>query len=152
LKFINKGGIYQVYGKSILDVLLTEEMKDSNAYKMFFGYSSGLIPPKKGRGRGSQKGKSTATPKELSKQRKQPSKKKQVLHDESPESKRELKNRQVSRKIRTPRVVVIKEPPSVLIKKPKESSGKLKGIEILSKVAQLELATQKAIKESQHTS
>ncbi|GJU27122.1 hypothetical protein Tco_1165743 [Tanacetum coccineum] len=31
-------------------VLLTEEIKDSNAYKMFFGYSTGLIPQKKGRG------------------------------------------------------------------------------------------------------
>nr|GEU29763.1 retrovirus-related Pol polyprotein from transposon TNT 1-94 [Tanacetum cinerariifolium] len=50
LKFINKGDIYQVYEKSILDVLLIEEIKDSNAYKMFFGYSIGLIPSKKAKG------------------------------------------------------------------------------------------------------
>ncbi|GKC07463.1 hypothetical protein Tco_0999073 [Tanacetum coccineum] len=86
LKFINKGDIYQVYGKSIPDVLLTEEIKDSNAYKMFFSYSTGLIPQKRGRGRGSQDGKSAATPKEPTKPRKKPLKKKQVPHDESPES------------------------------------------------------------------
>ncbi|GKF64138.1 hypothetical protein Tco_0187586, partial [Tanacetum coccineum] len=65
----------------------------------------------------------------------QPSKKKQVLHDESPESKREPANRQVSRKIRTPRAVVIQEPPSVPVKKTHESSGKLKGIEMLLEAA-----------------
>ncbi|GJU96343.1 hypothetical protein Tco_1321099 [Tanacetum coccineum] len=152
LKFINKGDIYQFYGKSILDVFLTKEIKDSNAYKMFFGYSTGLIPPKKGRGRGSQEGKSTATPKEPTKPRKKPLKKKQVPRDESPKSKGELENRQVSRKIRTSRVVVIQEPPSAPPKKTKESSGKLKGIEMLSEAAQLELETQKTIKESQRTS
>ncbi|GJU04747.1 hypothetical protein Tco_1121177 [Tanacetum coccineum] len=95
LKFINKGDIYQVYGK--------------------------CIP---GRGIGSQEGKSTATPKEPTKPRKKPSKKKQVPRDESPESEGELENRQVSRKIRTLRAVA----------------------------ARLELANQKVIKESQHTS
>ncbi|GJW73833.1 hypothetical protein Tco_0133203 [Tanacetum coccineum] len=105
LKFINKGDIYQVYGK--------------------------CIP---GRGIGSQEGKSTATPKEPTKPRKKPSKKKQVPRDESPESEGELENRQCP------------------VKKSKESSGKLKGIEMLSEAAQLELATLKAIKESQRTS
>ncbi|GKB38196.1 hypothetical protein Tco_0883138 [Tanacetum coccineum] len=86
------------------------------------------------------------------KPKKKPSKKKQVLRDESPESKGEPKNRQVSIKIRTPRVVVIQEPLNVPVKKTQESSRKLKGIEMLSEAAQLELATHKAIKDSQRTS
>ncbi|GJU02650.1 hypothetical protein Tco_1112988 [Tanacetum coccineum] len=131
--FINKGDIYQVYGQPIPDVLLTKEIKDSNAYKLFVGYSTGLIPPKKGRGRGSQKNK-------------------KVLRDESPKFKGEPENRKVSQKIRTSTTVVIQEPPSVPIKKTHESSGKLKGIEMLSEAAQLELATQKAIKESRRAS
>ncbi|GJW59022.1 hypothetical protein Tco_0105753 [Tanacetum coccineum] len=95
LKFINKGDLYQVYGKHIPNTWITDEIKESKAY-----------------------------------QTKKPSKKKQVLHDESPESKGELENRQVNRKIRTPRAVVIQEPPSVPVKKTQESSGKLKGIKI----------------------
>ncbi|GKC02713.1 integrase, catalytic region, zinc finger, CCHC-type containing protein [Tanacetum coccineum] len=49
LKFINKGDVYQVYGKPILDTLITNEIKISEAYKTFFGISNGLIPTKKGR-------------------------------------------------------------------------------------------------------
>nr|GEW16571.1 integrase, catalytic region, zinc finger, CCHC-type, peptidase aspartic, catalytic [Tanacetum cinerariifolium] len=55
-------------------------------------------------------------------------------------------------KIRTPRAVVTQEPPSVQVKKIQESSGKLKGIKMLSEATQLELATQKAIKDSQRIS
>nr|GEX16957.1 hypothetical protein [Tanacetum cinerariifolium] len=133
-------------------VLLTEKIKESNAYKMFFSYSIGLIPSKKGRGKGSQKGKSTATSKEPSKKRKKPSKKKQVLHDESTEPEGEPENRQVSIKIRTPRAVVIQETSSVPVKKTKESPRKLKGIKMLYDAAKLELATQKAIKDSRRAS
>ncbi|GJX97228.1 hypothetical protein Tco_0353026 [Tanacetum coccineum] len=96
--------------------ILWEEIKDSNAYKMFFGYSTGLIPLKKGISRG------------------------------------ELKNTQVSRKIRTSRAVVIQKPPSVPVKRTQKSSSKLKGIEMLSEATQLELVTQKAIKDSRRAS
>ncbi|GJQ89085.1 hypothetical protein Tco_0000224 [Tanacetum coccineum] len=82
-----KGDIYQVYGKPILDTLITNEIKITEAYKTFFGISTGLIPSKKGI-----------------------------------------------------------EPPSVPAKKTQESSGKLKGIELLSDAAQLELETHRAIK------
>ncbi|GKC32939.1 retrovirus-related pol polyprotein from transposon TNT 1-94 [Tanacetum coccineum] len=47
-------------------------------------------------------------------------------------------------KERTPRAVVIQEPPSVPVKQTQESSGKLKGIELLSAAAQLEIDTKKA--------
>ncbi|GJS44372.1 hypothetical protein Tco_0569415 [Tanacetum coccineum] len=62
------------------------------------------------------------------------------------------KNRPTGRKKRTPRAVVIQEPPSVPVKKTQESSGKLKGIKLLSDAAQLEIDTQRAIKASKHES
>ncbi|GKC66381.1 hypothetical protein Tco_1098979 [Tanacetum coccineum] len=102
LKFINKGDLYQVYGKPIPDTWITDEIKEYKAYQM-----------------------------------KKPSKKKKVLRDESPESEREPENRQVSRKIRKPRAVVIQEPQSVPVKKIQESLGKQKGIKMLSEAAWL---------------
>ncbi|GJY05213.1 hypothetical protein Tco_0371153 [Tanacetum coccineum] len=63
-----------------------------------------------------------------------------------------MANRPVSRKTRTPRAVVIKEPPSDPVKKTRESSGKLKGIEMLSEVEKVELDTQEAIKASKRES
>ncbi|GKB93713.1 hypothetical protein Tco_0979850 [Tanacetum coccineum] len=124
LKFINKGDLYQVYGKPIPNTWITDEIKESEAYQMYFKYSTSLIPLKKSRDRVVKVGKITAMPKKPTKPRKKPSKKKQVLRDESPESEGEFQNRQFSKKIRTPRAVA----------------------------AQLELATQKAIKDSQHAS
>nr|GEV99705.1 hypothetical protein [Tanacetum cinerariifolium] len=98
-----------------------------------------LSREQKSRGRAVKVGKITATTQKPTKPRKKPSKKKQVLRDESPESKGELENRQVIRKMRTPRVVVIKEPPSVPVKKTKESSGKLKGIKMLFEVERFDI-------------
>ncbi|GJY56690.1 hypothetical protein Tco_0455805, partial [Tanacetum coccineum] len=104
---------------------ITNEIKKSEAYQMYFKYSTGLIPPKKSRGKAVKEGKTTATTQKLTKPKKKPSKERQVLHDESPESEGEPENRKVSIKIRTPRAVVIQEPPA---KKTQESSEKLKGI------------------------
>ncbi|GJR51184.1 hypothetical protein Tco_1401705 [Tanacetum coccineum] len=64
----------------------------------------------------------------------------------------ELEHRKTGRKKRTPRVVVIQEPLSVLVKQAQESSGKLKGIELLSDAAQFEIETQKALKASRRES
>ncbi|GKB74515.1 hypothetical protein Tco_0935927, partial [Tanacetum coccineum] len=124
LKFISKGELYQVYGKPIPDTWITNEIKESNTYQMYFKYSNRLIPPKKSRGRAVKVGKTTATTQKPTKPRKKPSKKKQVLRDESPKFEGELENRQVDIKIRTPRVVA----------------------------TQLEIDTQKAIKDNQHAS
>ncbi|GKD61723.1 hypothetical protein Tco_1299232 [Tanacetum coccineum] len=122
--------------------------KKSKAYKMYFKYSTVLIPLKKGKGRAAQEGKTTVTPQKPTKQKNKPSKKKQVLHDES---EGEPYHRPTGRKKRTPKVV-IQEPPSVLVKKTQESFVKLKGIELLSDVAQLQIKTQRAIKASRHES
>ncbi|GKD07347.1 hypothetical protein Tco_1187032, partial [Tanacetum coccineum] len=50
LKFVSKGNKYQLYGKPNPNALITDDIKKSKAYKMFFKYSIGLIPPKKSRG------------------------------------------------------------------------------------------------------
>ncbi|GKB12566.1 hypothetical protein Tco_0846489 [Tanacetum coccineum] len=101
------------FSDSLLEFLLDLGYK---AYKTFFGISTGLIPSKKGIGKGAHETKALV----VSKKTTATSKKKQ--------SKRKLK------------------PPSVPAKKTQESSGKLKGIELLSDAAQLELETHRAIK------
>ncbi|GJU49918.1 hypothetical protein Tco_1219473 [Tanacetum coccineum] len=63
LKFISKGEEHQVYGKLILYILVTYDIKNSEAYKMFIALSTGLIPPKKERGKGAQGSKETVIPK-----------------------------------------------------------------------------------------
>ncbi|GJS06383.1 retrovirus-related pol polyprotein from transposon TNT 1-94 [Tanacetum coccineum] len=84
--------------------------------------------------------------------KKKQSKRKLVLHDESEEYEGEPENRPTIRKKRTPRVVVIQEPLSVPVKKTQESSGKLKGIELLSNATQFEIDTQKDSNEGAGTS
>nr|GEV41963.1 hypothetical protein [Tanacetum cinerariifolium] len=49
LKFIKKGDMLQLYGKPIPDTWITNEIKKSKEYNMYFKYSTVLIPPKKGR-------------------------------------------------------------------------------------------------------
>ncbi|GJX18602.1 hypothetical protein Tco_0221279 [Tanacetum coccineum] len=66
LKFVSKGEDYQVYGLAISDTKLTDEIMRSAAYQTFIGLSTGLIPSKKSRGKGSKGKKSTVTPKKKS--------------------------------------------------------------------------------------
>ncbi|GKE38424.1 hypothetical protein Tco_1461829 [Tanacetum coccineum] len=53
LMFVNKGEDFQEYGRAILDTMLIDEIKQSEAYKEFIAYSTGSIPRKKTRGKGS---------------------------------------------------------------------------------------------------
>ncbi|GKE08614.1 hypothetical protein Tco_1412165 [Tanacetum coccineum] len=55
LKFVRIGEDYQEYGLSIPETMLTEAIKQSESYQMFIAYSTGQIPPKKNRGKGSQR-------------------------------------------------------------------------------------------------
>ncbi|GKB11870.1 hypothetical protein Tco_0845793 [Tanacetum coccineum] len=55
LKFVRIGEDYQEYGLSILKTMLTEAIKQSESYQMFIKYSTGQIPLKKSRGKGSQR-------------------------------------------------------------------------------------------------
>ncbi|GKB84879.1 hypothetical protein Tco_0957151, partial [Tanacetum coccineum] len=57
---------FQEYGRAIPDTMLTDKIKQSKAYKAFIAYSTGLIPPKKTRGKGSQGNKQTITLKKKS--------------------------------------------------------------------------------------
>ncbi|GJR88294.1 hypothetical protein Tco_0212305 [Tanacetum coccineum] len=62
LKFVRIREDYQEYGLPIPDVMLTDVIKQSKSYQMFIKYSTGQIPPKKSRGKGSQGKKTTDTP------------------------------------------------------------------------------------------
>ncbi|GJX06147.1 hypothetical protein Tco_0194079 [Tanacetum coccineum] len=55
LKFVRIGKDYQEYGLSIPETMLIEAIKQSKSYQMFIKYSTGQIPPKKSRGKGSQR-------------------------------------------------------------------------------------------------
>ncbi|GJW29413.1 hypothetical protein Tco_0046288 [Tanacetum coccineum] len=103
LKFISKGDFHQTYGKPIPNTWITDDIRKTETYKTYFKCSTGLIPPKKSRGRAIKEVKTTTTTQKPIKPRK-----KQVLCDKSPESERELENRPVTRKIRTPRAVASK--------------------------------------------
>ncbi|GJY26690.1 hypothetical protein Tco_0401416 [Tanacetum coccineum] len=120
LKFINKGEEGQVYGKPIPSTLVTN---DITAYKTFIGISTGLIPPKKGRGKGAQGTKATVIPKKAtSASKKKKQKKKVSIRDESSDEESEEQEERLVRLVRKPRA------------------------------AQFEIDTQKAMKASKRTS
>ncbi|GJZ42689.1 hypothetical protein Tco_0589944 [Tanacetum coccineum] len=51
LKFARIGEDYQEYGIPIPDMMLNDQIKQSESYQMFIKYSTGQIPPKKSRGK-----------------------------------------------------------------------------------------------------
>ncbi|GJQ90803.1 hypothetical protein Tco_0001942 [Tanacetum coccineum] len=65
LKFVRMGEDVQQYGLTIPANMLNKEIIQSESYKKFILYSTGQIPPKKSRGKGSQ-GKKSADPTEES--------------------------------------------------------------------------------------
>ncbi|GKD98196.1 hypothetical protein Tco_1382093 [Tanacetum coccineum] len=54
MKFVKIREDVQEYGKAIRNMMLTDAIKQSEAYKAFIGYSTGLVPPKKTRKKGSK--------------------------------------------------------------------------------------------------
>ncbi|GJY42355.1 hypothetical protein Tco_0429625 [Tanacetum coccineum] len=62
LKFVRISKDYQEYGLPILETMLTERIKLLESYQTFLKYSTGQIPPKKSRGKGSQGKKTADTP------------------------------------------------------------------------------------------
>nr|GEW09310.1 integrase, catalytic region, zinc finger, CCHC-type, peptidase aspartic, catalytic [Tanacetum cinerariifolium] len=64
LKFVRVGEDFKEYGLPIPKTMLTEGIKQSESYQMFIKYSTGLISPKKSRGKGSQ-GKKIADAREV---------------------------------------------------------------------------------------
>ncbi|GKF47731.1 hypothetical protein Tco_0137533, partial [Tanacetum coccineum] len=49
LKFVAKNEDNQVYGMSILDVMLNNEIQNSKAYQTYLGFLTGAVNPKKAR-------------------------------------------------------------------------------------------------------
>ncbi|GKA41955.1 hypothetical protein Tco_0734615 [Tanacetum coccineum] len=64
LKFVRMGEDVRQYGLAIPATMLNNEIIQSESYKMFIVYSTGQIPPKKSRGKGSQGKKTADTTKE----------------------------------------------------------------------------------------
>ncbi|GJW76427.1 hypothetical protein Tco_0138109 [Tanacetum coccineum] len=64
LKFVRMGEDVQQYGLAIPATMLNNDIIQSESYKMFILYSTGQIPPKKSRGKGSQGKKTADTTKE----------------------------------------------------------------------------------------
>nr|GEV13482.1 retrovirus-related Pol polyprotein from transposon TNT 1-94 [Tanacetum cinerariifolium] len=54
LKYVRIGEEYQQYGLSIPEIMLNTDIIESESYQRFLLYSTGAIPPKKSRGKGSQ--------------------------------------------------------------------------------------------------
>ncbi|GKD11379.1 hypothetical protein Tco_1191064 [Tanacetum coccineum] len=176
LKFVSKGEDNQVYGISILDVMLNNDIKNSKAYQTYLAISTGIVVPNKARkgmkttAAPKKKGSITADdninhdPKEVLKLGKSISR---TEAEEQEEGRRVLETHEclVTKKStsdvgsdesgdeqegrltgRRPTGVVIRDTPNVSIKKILDQSQKLKGIEMLSDAAQLVVDTQKAIK------
>ncbi|GKA16425.1 hypothetical protein Tco_0696172 [Tanacetum coccineum] len=49
LKFVSKTQDYQQYGALIPDDMINQDIKDSNAYKTYYDFATGKVPPKKAR-------------------------------------------------------------------------------------------------------
>ncbi|GJR98026.1 hypothetical protein Tco_0270200 [Tanacetum coccineum] len=111
LKFVRTGEDYQEYGLPIPDMMLNDSIKQLESYQMFIKYSTGHIPPKKSRGKGSQ-GKKTGDVSQESVD---------VFEESKPEP---AKKKTGSRSTRG---VVIQDPPSAPKPKPAASKLKIKG-------------------------
>ncbi|GJW58606.1 hypothetical protein Tco_0105337, partial [Tanacetum coccineum] len=161
LKFVRTGEDFQEYGRAIPDTMLTEEFKQSEAYQTFLALSTGLIPPKKTRGKGSKGKKASVTPKkkslisvddniipepdvalELGKS----IRKTEAEIAESDESDGEPANRPTGR--RRPSGITFRDTSRVSKKKSLDQSQKLKGIQVMTEEEQLVADTKKAIKSS----
>ncbi|GJR09880.1 hypothetical protein Tco_0792532 [Tanacetum coccineum] len=136
LKFVRIGEDYQEYGLPIPDMMLNDKIKQSDSYQMFLKYSTGLIPPKKCRGKGSQRKKTADVSQESV--------------DVSDES--EPKPAKKKTGSRSTRGVVIQDTPSAPKLKPSTLKLKLKGVQSLTPEEQEATDTMQALKESKKSS
>ncbi|GJR27580.1 hypothetical protein Tco_1103812 [Tanacetum coccineum] len=129
LKFVRIGEDYQEYGLHVPDTMLNDTIIQSESYQMFLKYSTGQIPPKKSRGKGSQGKKTTDT----------------LMEDVDVSEECRFGIRIGSRSTRS---VVIQDTLSAPKSKPATSKLKLKGIPSLTLEEQLAADTMQALKES----
>ncbi|GJY93347.1 hypothetical protein Tco_0509129 [Tanacetum coccineum] len=120
LKCVAKNEDSQVYGKTIPDVMVNDAIKNSTAYQTYRAFSTGATIPKKAK-------KGT----------------KGQIKSEAKEQEEARRVHETHERLVTG--VIIRDIPSVSKKQNLESSMKLKGIELLSDAAQLEIDTQKAV-------
>ncbi|GKE08264.1 hypothetical protein Tco_1411815, partial [Tanacetum coccineum] len=114
--------------KHISEILVDiDDIQNSEAYKMFIGISTGLIPPKIERGKGAQGTKAVVTPKKaiVASKKKRPKKKVSIRDESSDEESEEEEERLIRRK---PRGVDIQDNLQVPKKKSTNQSQKLKGV------------------------
>ncbi|GJQ88874.1 hypothetical protein Tco_0000013 [Tanacetum coccineum] len=133
LKFVAKGEDNQVYGVSIPDVMINQEIENSKAYPTYLAYSTGASIPKKAR-----KWKQAATKLKTTSS---------FTTDEniiSDDTDVVLANKPTGKRRQTS--VAIRDTPTMTKKKTQEQSLKLKGMEMLS--VMLATDTRKAMKAS----
>ncbi|GJV73582.1 retrovirus-related pol polyprotein from transposon TNT 1-94 [Tanacetum coccineum] len=139
LKFFRTGEDFQEYGRSIPDMMLTDEIKQSETYQTFLALSTVLIPPKKTRGKGEKGKKTTVTLKKIGYISADDNiipqtdvalklvTTKPTCVEESDESNGEPVNRLTGRRI--PFGITFRDTPRVSKKKSLDQSQKLKGIQ-----------------------
>ncbi|GJU22679.1 hypothetical protein Tco_1156021 [Tanacetum coccineum] len=140
LKFISKTQDYQQYGAMIPDDMINQDIKDSKAYKTYYEFATGKVPPKKAR-----KYKKVASP----------SRKLSLVKEAKPAKKAKRVKRPAKKFTTAPTSgVVIRVTPGVSVSKKKApiKADRSKGIEILSDVAlskeaQLKEATKRSKKD-----
>nr|GFB20179.1 hypothetical protein [Tanacetum cinerariifolium] len=136
LKFVRIREDYKKYGLLIPDMMLNDKIKQLDSYQMFLKYSTGLIPPKKSRGKGLH-GKKTVDVSQESIN----------VSDESEPEPAKKKTSSIST-----RGVVIQNAPSAPKSKPATSKLKHKGVQSLTPEEQEVIDTMQALKESKKTS
>ncbi|GJS35820.1 hypothetical protein Tco_0534202 [Tanacetum coccineum] len=128
LKFVSKTQDYQQYGALIPNDMINQDIKDSKAYKTYYNFATGKVPPRKAR-----KYKKVASPlRKLS-----------PVKEAEPVKKAERVKRSAKKSTTAPIAgVAIRDTPGVSVSKKKApaKADKSKGIEILSDVALSEVA------------
>nr|GEW35105.1 putative reverse transcriptase domain-containing protein [Tanacetum cinerariifolium] len=150
LKFVRTGEDFQEYRRAIPDTMLTDDIKNLEAYQAFIGYFTGLIPPKKSRELGKSISKIEADIFEEERRLHEIHERlvtaKPTAVDESGESDGEATNRPTGR--RRSSVIVFRVTSSVSKKKLLDRSHKLKGIQVMTDEKLLADDTKKARKTS----
>ncbi|GJT67693.1 hypothetical protein Tco_1019173 [Tanacetum coccineum] len=133
LKFVSKTQDYQQYGALIPDDMINQDIKDSQAYKTYYDFATGKVPPRKAR-----KYKNVASP----------STKLSPVKEAETVKKGKRVKRSANKSTTAPTtVVVLRDTPGVPVSKKKAPAkgDRSKGIEILSDVALSEAAQLKEV-------
>ncbi|GKB87329.1 hypothetical protein Tco_0959601 [Tanacetum coccineum] len=128
LKFISKTQDYHQYRALIPDDMINQDIKDTEAYKTYYDFAIGKVPPRKAR---------------MYKKVSSPSRKLSPIKEAEPVKKGKRVKRPAKKSTTTPTVgVAIRDTPGVYVSKKKApaKADRSKGIEILSDVALSEAA------------